>query len=386
MRKEKITDATMALLEKWQNSDLIAGIAVVPTGDELSSSLSAKLAESDLGSAPRYLRETRGVRTDPRRLRPWARSIFILAVPFASLPDDSSINADFQNSGLFKFENHPELETKQSHANLPSPSPLGVIATYAAKLDYHRHAKKLLSQFANELESTIRRSFRSEPAVDTLPLMERSLARFAGLGVIGRNKFLLVSGYGSGCFLCELITEISFTRSRVFGGNPQLSKSDHPCAKCAVCLSACPSGALQKTKNASSPFIMDRCVSYLTMEKRGILSEDESKLIGDKVFGCDDCITQCPGTNLPRAAWMDLNHLLEAPSGEIRRAITGTPLEYAGVTLLRRNALIVLGNKGTTEAIELVSRFSRKTKSELLRKTAEIVLRQRTVVKSSLTS
>ncbi|MCK5845268.1 MAG: hypothetical protein KAG97_11215, partial [Victivallales bacterium] len=101
MRKEKITDATMALLEKWQNSDLIAGIAVVPTGDELSSSLSAKLAESDLGSAPRYLRETRGVRTDPRRLRPWARSIFILAVPFASLPDDSSINADFQNSGLF---------------------------------------------------------------------------------------------------------------------------------------------------------------------------------------------------------------------------------------------------------------------------------------------
>ena len=110
------------------------------------------------------------------------------------------------------------------------------------------------------------------------------------------------------------------------------------------------------------------------MEKRGVLTPKEGALLGDWIFGCDECLAICPGTTLPSPFELDLRWLLEASSAETRRAISNTALEYAGVTLLRRNAIIVLANRRHPETEALISRFSRTTGSDLLRATTHAQL------------
>ncbi|NOY75168.1 MAG: epoxyqueuosine reductase [Kiritimatiellaeota bacterium] len=367
----------------------VAAVGVVSICELRGSTLSARFAADYLSPAsPRYLRETFSLRSDPGKLFPWARSIFILAIPFTALPSVSGSIEAKDSSGAPSFpllfpDGGKVCRKSQRENNSRNTRFVGRIAAYAARIDYHVFAKSILAELAEDLKSALGRDFRAVPAVDTQPLPERSLAVLAGLGTIGRNQALLVPGYGSGCFLCELVTDVI-----VETGGAQIPNDDGEavrgmekggetdwCQGCGACVSNCPTGAL--SCDSRGGFAMERCRSHLTIERREPLSDSESELLGDWIFGCGECLNVCRDTRLPPPAGIDLRWLLEVSAGEVSRSIKGTAMEYAGVTQLRRNALIVLGNDSSKDALELVARFSRRTSSELLRETAARVLYRR---------
>ncbi|MFA6103108.1 MAG: QueG-associated DUF1730 domain-containing protein [Victivallaceae bacterium] len=286
---------------------------------------------------PEYLRNSEAMRRDPAAAFPWAGSILMAAAPFSLLPVPPS----------------PLPRAK-------SPDTAGMIAGYAAGTDYHLHGRRLMEKLLAALEQATGRTFRFEICIDTKPLLERALAEAAGLGRIGRNSCILCPGSGSGCFIVSAMLDLNL---------PDVAAKcpDTPCPGCGQCARQCPN---QVIGAIPADFRVSRCISSLTMEKRGLLTAEEMHLLDGNVFGCSVCTAACPDSSLPEDFPLDLEWLLSVPSAEVRRTISGTPLEYAGVTLLRRNALIVLGNKRSAAADGLIKEFLKKTGSQLLIDTA----------------
>ena len=130
-----------------------------------------------------------------------------------------------------------------------------------------------------------------------------------------------------------------------------------------ACISNCPTNALTPGQPIDAP----RCISYLTIEKRSVLSRSEAEMIGDWVFGCDECSNVCPPKEkIDSRIPVDLDWLLSQPSGEIRRTIQGNATAYAGVTQLRRNAVAILRLRNDERAKALLSKVAMNSKSPLL--------------------
>ncbi|MFW6205992.1 MAG: tRNA epoxyqueuosine(34) reductase QueG, partial [Gemmatimonadota bacterium] len=164
----------------------------------------------------------------------------------------------------------------------------GVIARYARGRDYHRVVKKKLMALLRWLEDELGEELPVARAyVDTGPVLERELARRAGLGWFGRNTMLIDPRRGSYFFLGELLLPFELDYDEPF-------EADR-CGTCRACLDACPTGALLGRDENGAP-IMDatRCISYLTIENRGPIPEDLRPLMGNRVFGCDICQEACP--------------------------------------------------------------------------------------------
>ena len=250
-------------------------------------------------------------------------------------------------------------------ATHPFPTPandalLGYVSAYARGVDYHLTGQAMLS----ELTLLLGKNVHAEATVDTAAVFERLFATVGGLGVVGDNGLLRLSGSGNsrvfiGCLfvdaeLPEVIHE------------PQMPFA---CATCHTCVKNCPTGAIQ----FGQPIDARKCISYLTIEKRGILSPDEVKSVGNWLFGCDDCTMVCPPSS---AADMripvDLEWLLKAPAAEIRRTIKGNATAFAGVTQLRKNAVVVLKNMRTSRAQDLLQWTRENTGSELIRQQIDL--------------
>lgn len=168
-----------------------------------------------------------------------------------------------------------------------SPS-RGVVARYARGRDYHKVIKRKLLKLLGQIEAEVGRELPATRAyVDTGPVLERELARRAGLGWFGRNTMLLHPRRGSYFFLGTLLLELDLEYDKPFEG-------DH-CGTCNACVSACPTGALLGRDATGAP-VMDatRCISYLTIEERGPIPRELRPLIGNRVFGCDICQEVCP--------------------------------------------------------------------------------------------
>jgi len=250
-------------------------------------------------------------------------------------------------------------------ATHPFPAPasdalLGYISAYAREADYHLTGHAMLS----ELTSLLGENIHAEATVDTAAVYERLFAAVGGLGVVGDNGLLRLSDSGNsrvfiGCLfvdaeLPEVIHE------------PQIPFA---CATCSACVKNCPTGAIQ----FGQPIDARKCISYLTIEKRGILSRDEGQSVGNWLFGCDDCTMVCPPqVETDMRISIDLEWLLKAPASEIRRTIKGNATAYAGVTQLRRNAVVVLKNMGTSRAQDLLQWVRENTGSELIRRQIEL--------------
>jgi epoxyqueuosine reductase len=331
-------DILNSVIENRQTGFGIAELGFLHLTPALQSQISAKFANINLSEFPDYISKTTEERSNPLKLHPWAKSIIIAAIPFACIPDLPP---------FLQPASDPELS--------------GKVAGYAMKKDYHKYGKELLAKFAEDLKIKSNCEFRTEIAIDTAPVAERTLATLAGLGRIGFNSCLLTKNNGSGCFIGEIFTDIEqFTSKEALIDN---LPAENSCSSCEKCLKNCPTGAV---KNGSS-FKCKICRSYLTIEKRGSLSQKECKLVDDWIFGCDICTRSCPETNLPPPFEVDLQWLLLCPTAELKKAIKGTTLEYSGVTMLRRNALIVLKNRNTPAALNLITKFSEITGSEMLR-------------------
>lgn len=232
------------------------------------------------------------------------------------------------------------------------------VARYARGDDYHPMMERRLRALAGR----IREAFPGSGArlyVDTGPVLERELAARAGLGAIARNTQLLDRS-GSWFLLGELFLTLEL--------EPSAPLAEDLCGHCRRCLDACPTGALP------APFVLDagRCISYWTIEHRGVVPERARSLVGDWVFGCDVCQEVCPwnehravtakrersgGFSLPaHRAELDLTALLGLSEDEYRTRFRGSPMKRPGRAGLRRNAALAMGNRGDASYVPALER------------------------------
>jgi epoxyqueuosine reductase len=224
-----------------------------------------------------------------------------------------------------------------------SATPTGKVANYALYEDYHGFVKERLRDLVASLKSLIGVEFKSKTCVDSAPLAERALAVRAGLGFIGRNHMLINPQLGCQIFLGEIVTSLRL-------------RTDDPiaadCSDCSQCIDACPTGALR----ADGQFDASRCINYLTIEHRGPIQPELAEKVGDRLFGCDECVVVCPYQKDAPActneqfrfhgdrANLDLEEILDMDVESFGARFGDSPIERLGLEGLKRNARICLAN------------------------------------------
>jgi epoxyqueuosine reductase len=221
----------------------------------------------------------------------------------------------------------------------------GIISVYARGRDYHKVLKSRLKALARWLVAT--QGGDAKVFVDTAPVMEKPLAQRAGLGWIGKHTNLVSRRLGSWLFLGEVFTTLEIA------ADP--AEADH-CGSCDACLRACPTGALPE------PYRIEprRCLSYLTIEHAGDIAPDIAAAMGNRIYGCDDCLAACPWTKFSsptphpdleprpdlRAPTLDV--LAELDDDAFARMFTGSAIKRSGRKRMARNVAIALDNRTPT--------------------------------------
>ncbi|MGH2383765.1 MAG: tRNA epoxyqueuosine(34) reductase QueG [Candidatus Limnocylindria bacterium] len=296
--------------------------------------------------------------TEPRAVDPAARSVIVVAAPYAG-------------SDRGGWDPRPDaLRSALAQVLSGSPSePSGRIARYALGTDYHAALRDRLEALAADLR---REGLPSGEVayVDDRPLAERAIAARAGMGWIGKNSNLLTHDRaGSWVFLGALLTSAELP-------------ADEPirttCGSCTRCLVSCPTNAIVAPQTVDAR----RCISYLTIEHPGVLSEWEAGAIGDWIFGCDVCQEVCPVNAdaddsgpllvplLPLIDW-----LLPLGGRAFARAVGASALTRAGRHRLLRNAIAALGNLHVLPdgALSLLERASRDRRAEIREQAARVL-------------
>ena len=260
-----------------------------------------------------WLAHTAERRGDPRALWSEARSVVVLGLNYG---DDDPLAAE------------PDGES-------------GVISVYARGQDYHDTIKKRLKALARWVAE--RWPGELKVFVDTAPVMEKPLAQQAGIGWQGKHTNLVSRGFGSWLFLGEIYLSLEL--------EPDLREEDH-CGGCRRCLDACPTDAFP------APYKLDarRCISYLTIEHKGPIPHELRPLIGNRIFGCDDCLAVCPWNKFAQAghepAFLPRVELTEPRLAELARLddagframFAGTSVKRTGRNRFLRNVLTAIGN------------------------------------------
>ncbi len=213
----------------------------------------------------------------------------------------------------------------------------GNVAAYARGEDYHRVVRRLLKRVVEDFRPLAPKGVHFRVCVDTAPLLEREIAVRAGLGFIGKNGMLIVPGVGSQVVLGQVLTDVTMAPSVApFAGG------EDRCGSCTACLEACPTQAFV------APRVLDsaKCLSYLTIEKRGPFSPAEATTLGGRLFGCDDCQDVCPfnasldpsGLARGPAAFLDPEEVLALDEAGFRARFFGTAIWRATWAGLARNA------------------------------------------------
>ena len=246
----------------------------------------------------------------------------------------------------------------------PSSDPLaladqlehGRISVYARGADYHDVVKKALKALARWLVAEV--GCELKVFVDTAPVMEKPLAEAAGLGWQGKHTNLVSRTDGSWLVLGAIYTSIEI--------EPDVPHRAH-CGSCSACLTACPTNAFP------APFRIDarRCISYLTIEHKGPIPHEFREAMGNRIYGCDDCLAACPWNRFadaarrnkafaPRAelAAPELADLLALDDANFRKVFAGSPIKRIGRNRMVRNAAIAAGNSGQPKLIPQLKRLS----------------------------
>ncbi|MEM8701293.1 MAG: tRNA epoxyqueuosine(34) reductase QueG [Pseudomonadota bacterium] len=302
----------------------VAGADSIPgAGDRLRTFL-----ENGYHGTMGWMEETQGRRRSPRALWPEVRSVLMLAMNYG--PDDAP-------------ENHPL-------AHLEDPGSAG-ISVYARHRDYHDVIKGRLKELASFLVS--RAGGDVKVFVDTAPVMEKPLAQAAGLGWQGKHTNLVSRELGSWFFLGSIFTTLELP--------PSGQEQDH-CGRCRACLDSCPTNAFP------APYQLDarRCISYLTIEHHGPIPLEFRKAMGNRIYGCDDCLAACPWNKFAQSANEaklvarrdltnpDLADLLDLDDASFRKLFSGSPIKRIGRNRFLRNVLIAAGNSGLPQLLARV--------------------------------
>lgn len=247
------------------------------------------------------------------------------------------------------------------------------VSRYALGRDYHKLIRKRLQHLADRIQQVIGPlSYRA--FVDSAPVLEKAIAEQAGLGWIGKNTLVLNRKAGSYFFLGELFVDAPLPVDP-----PQASEH---CGRCSACLDICPTAAF------AGPYQLDarRCISYLTIELKGSIPEHLRPLIGNRVFGCDDCQIVCPWNRFARPSGegdfqprhgldnAELAELFRWSEQEFLSRTEGSPLRRAGYERWLRNLAVGLGNAPSTIPVLEALRARREDPSALVREHVEWAL------------
>lgn len=247
------------------------------------------------------------------------------------------------------------------------------VSRYALGRDYHKLIRKRLQQLAERIQQAIG-PFGYRAFVDSAPVLEKAIAEQAGLGWIGKNTLVLNRKAGSYFFLGELFVDLPLPVDPAHG-------SEH-CGRCTACLDICPTQAFV------SPYVLDarRCISYLTIELKGPIPAELRPLIGNRVFGCDDCQIVCPWNRFARPTSQgdfqprhnldsaELAELFLWSEDEFLARTEGSPLRRAGYERWLRNLAVGLGNAPSTIPVLEALEARRAHPSELVREHVEWAL------------
>jgi epoxyqueuosine reductase len=286
-----------------------------------------------------WLKDRADQRADPQRLWPDARSAIVLGHSYAPDSDPLQVLA------------RPET---------------AAISVYAQGKDYHDVIKPKLKQIARQMVQQFGGDVKV--FVDTAPLMEKPLAQAAGLGWQGKHTNLVSRPHGSWLFLGAILTTLELEFSE-----PEI---DH-CGSCSRCLDICPTQAFV------GPYRLDarKCISYLTIEHRGMIDQSLRPLIGNRIYGCDDCLAVCPWNKFASAADeaayrsrpgmgdARLEDLLQLDDVAFRLKFSGSPIKRIGRDRFIRNVLIAAGNSGLSVLVPHVRKHLDDT-SPIVRGTA----------------
>jgi len=296
----------------------VVGFAAADQGPEAGAGLAEYIARGYNGDMG-WLADGAARRATPRGLWPDARSVVVVGANYA--PHENPLDA------------YPRMRR----------SGRGTISVYARNRDYHDVLKKRLRALARWMHETL--GAQVKLFVDTAPVMEKPLAQAAGLGWQGKHTNLVSRDLGSWFFLGAIFTTLDLA--------PDAPHGDH-CGSCRNCLDICPTAAFP------APYQLDaqRCISYLTIELKGPIPRAFRPLVGNRIYGCDDCLAVCPWNKfatrahepafLPRAELSaprlaDLARLTDA---DFRQLFSGSPIKRIGRDRFVRNVLIALGNSG----------------------------------------
>jgi len=282
----------------------------------LASERLERFLETDRHGTMDWMRHNAERRGDPLALWPAAKTIIVLGINYA--PD------------------HDPL------ASL-AMTDRGAISVYAHGADYHDVIKKRLRRLAGYIAE----SYKAEVKlfVDTAPVMEKPIAQVAGVGWQGKHTNLVSREFGSWLFLASIFTTLEI--------ESDLPEGDH-CGACRRCLDICPTHAFP------APYELDarRCISYLTIEHKGHIPREFRVAIGNRIYGCDDCLAVCPWNKFAQTAHLsqfhprlELKHarlaeLARVDDAAFRSLFRGSPVKRIGRDRFVRNVLIAIGNSG----------------------------------------
>ncbi len=269
-----------------------------------------------------YLERNAHKRVDPSQILNGAKSIITLLVSYAR-----NRAADSKTSNI-----------------------TGQIARYARFEDYHEIMGPRLEMLSDFVSSLGGEGARSLWYVDTGPILERDLAQRAGLGFTGKHTNLISRKFGNWIFLSEIITTVEL--------EPDAPEKNR-CGSCRSCIDACPTAAI------TAPFQLDarRCISYLTIELKGSIPEEFRQAIGNRIYGCDDCLAACPWNRFAQEGAMMRPHfredlaapglieLLGLDEAGFKKRFAGTPMLRTKRRGLLRNVCVALGNSRDPRAL-----------------------------------
>ena len=319
----------------------LAGIAPVGDFPELAR-FPAWIASGHAGEM-KYLESRNDAgelkRASLRSAVPWARTVIVCAVNY---------------------------NTDQPYSTAVQGRDRGWISRYAwSREDYHEAVMRKLRAVEAALRAAVTdRDFETRCYVDTGPLVERVYAKYAGVGWIGKNTCILNQRLGSWLFLGVILTSLELA--------VDLPAPDR-CGTCTRCIDACPTEAL------IAPYQLDsnRCISYLSIEKRGAIPEEMRAGMGRHVFGCDICQDVCPWNRKapatpapefqPRPGLVNpaLDWLAEMSAEQFREVFRRSPIRRAKLTGLRRNAVVAMGNSGDPKFVPQLQRLSSDDDAEV---------------------
>jgi len=257
----------------------------------------------------------------------------------------------------------------------PAPPGYGKVSSFAQVHDYHETIADKLNHLTDFIANHSNKAARTKAYVDTGPILERGFAALAGLGTPGKNSCLIIPPWGSYHFLAEILTDLPLPIDPPF--------TRDLCGSCRRCIEACPTGCILEDRTIDA----SRCISYLTIENKGIVPGELKGQIEDWFFGCDVCQAVCPhNARLPNQSsplgeailpeCVDLASLLNLNQENFLNVFKSTALLRAKHQGLIRNAAVVLGNQEYLPALPSLEDHLTKSQNPIIHEACEWAIRR----------